>query len=419
VLNVLVSTPKCQITPTSDKRGKHPAINKFKKETLVMDHIESFNPTISHYRREHAPNIRYLPSDVTITFMHQHFIEKFPELDRNYTSYEYYRCKVKEKNISFAQLGHEECELCESFNIHEHKSQILPECDVCTIYTTHINKTKKARHLYKKQADMGFDETNIYLSIDLQKVIMLPRVDSFKKVIFTKRIVAYHESFVPLGKKSKLFPFACIWHEGINARNKEDLISTFYAFLLSNRDANTVTIWLDNCSSQNKNWCLFSFLIYIVNSEKICANEINLNYFEPGHTFMSADHFHHQVELSLKHQKKTYDFDDFAIAIGNANKSKVVVKKMEHSDFFLWKDYKAQQKLTKSTNRILLKDVVSVQVKRWKFILYTKSDYDEEYSELDFLRKNVMKINGMPHPISLTKPRGILQEKRDRILQNL
>jgi len=40
-----------------------------------MDHIESFNPTISHYHREHAPNIRYLPTDVTITFMHQHFIE--------------------------------------------------------------------------------------------------------------------------------------------------------------------------------------------------------------------------------------------------------------------------------------------------------------------------------------------------------
>ncbi|KAL4148233.1 hypothetical protein QTP88_002514 [Uroleucon formosanum] len=259
-----------------------------------MDHIESFNPTISHYRREHAPNVRYLPSDVTISLMHQHFIEKFPESDRNYISYEYYRCKVKEKNISFAQLGHEECELCESFNFHEHKSKILPECDVCTIYTTHINKTKKARDLYKKQANTEFDEKNIFLSVDLQK-----------------------------------------------------------------------------------------------------------------------------VELSLKHQKKTYDFDDFAIAVGNANKSKVVVKKMEHSDFFLWKDYKAQQKLTKSTNRILLKDVVSVQVKRGKFILYIKRNYDEEYSEFNFLKKSVMKINGMPHPISLTKPRGILQEKRDSILQNL
>jgi len=66
-----------------------------------------------------------------------------------------------------------------------------------------------------------------------------------------KQIVACHESFVTLGKKSKLFPFACIWHEGVNGRNKEDLISTFYAFLLSNRDANTMTIKLDNSDKTN------------------------------------------------------------------------------------------------------------------------------------------------------------------------
>lgn len=88
---------------------------------------------------------------------------------------------------------------------------------------------------------------------------------------------------------------------------------------------------------------------------------------------------------------------------------------MDYPDFFAWKDYKAQQKLTKSTNRILLKDIVSVQVKRGKFILYIKSNFEEDFSQLDFLRKNVMKINGMPHPTSLLKPRGILKEKRDSI----
>jgi hypothetical protein len=83
VHNVVGSTPKGQIILTFDKRSKHSAINKFKYETLVIDHNESFNPTILHYRREHAPNIRYLPSDVTITFMHQHFKEKFSESDLN------------------------------------------------------------------------------------------------------------------------------------------------------------------------------------------------------------------------------------------------------------------------------------------------------------------------------------------------
>jgi len=42
---------------------------------------------------------------------------------------------------------------------------------------------------------------------------------------------------------------------------------------------------------------------------------------------MSADSFHHQVELSLKHQKKTYDFEDFANAVRAVNKGNVQFKK--------------------------------------------------------------------------------------------
>jgi len=112
------------------------------------------------------------------------------------------------------------------------------------------------------------------------------------------------------------------------------LVSTFYSFFLHYRDTEKLTIWLDNYSSQNKNWCLLSFLVYIVNSDDICVQEIILNYFQAGHTFMSADSFHHQVELSLKRQKKTYDFEDFAKAVGAANKGNVNLKKMIYSDFF-------------------------------------------------------------------------------------
>lgn len=114
-----------------------------------------------------------------------------------------------------------------------------------------------------------------------------------------------------------------IQHEGISLRKKKELVSTFFSFFLHFCDAQKLTIWLDNCSSQNKNWCLLSFLIYTVNSSDICGQEIIYNYFEAGRTFMSADSFHHQVELSLKHQKKTYDFEDFTNAVGTANKGNV------------------------------------------------------------------------------------------------
>lgn len=41
---------------------------------------------------------------------------------------------------------------------------------------------------------------------------------------------------------------------------------------------------------------------------------------------MLADSFPHQVELSIKHQKKTYNFKDFATAtatVGEVNKENI------------------------------------------------------------------------------------------------
>lgn len=100
---------------------------------------------------------------------------------------------------------------------------------------------------------------------------MLPRCDMFKEVIFVPRIIAFNESIVPIGKKQKKNPTAVVLHEVLSGRSKEDIISAFYAFLLDNRDAEHIVLWLDNCSAQNKNWSLFSFCVYIVNTEEVAS----------------------------------------------------------------------------------------------------------------------------------------------------
>lgn len=64
---------------------------------------------------------------------------------------------------------------------------------------------------------------------------MLPRCDMFKEIIFTPRIIAFNESFVPVGKKPDK-PVAAIWREGVSGRSKEDIISAFYAFFKLRRD---------------------------------------------------------------------------------------------------------------------------------------------------------------------------------------
>ena len=408
---------KCEIAPPADKRGKQSS--KFKISTKTIEaHIETFNPIISHYRREHAPNRRYLPSDLSIDAMYRHFLETHTN---EKCSYEIYRKVVKSKNISFTKLGHEECELCEGFQLHNalHNSTNLDEnCEVCQKWKNHIKRANKSRELYRKDCDAVYEPNTVRVSADLEKVIMLPRIDMFKRVVFTQRIVVYNESFVPLGTLRKNKPFAVLWHEGITGRSKEAIISTFNSFLLYNRDAEHFVFWLDNCSSQNKNWAFFSFLIYIINSKNITARDITINYFEPGHTFMSADSFHHQVELSLKKKKKVYDFHDFTKAVETCNLNRVIVKEMMVADFFYWKDYSSQSKFKKNQPRVYLSQVVRVIVERGSNMLKVKTDDAEELKEIDFLQIKALKT-GIKEPAVMEKPCGIPRSKKENILKNL
>lgn len=132
----LNNTKKGDIGSPSDQRGKQPSKNKGPHEEIIQ-HIETFHPTDSHYRREHAPNVRYLPSDVNVVLMHGDFIKKHPEF-KGRVSYDLYRRIVSEQQISFALLGHEECEKCEEFKLHGHKKDGLEAtCDVCKVWETH------------------------------------------------------------------------------------------------------------------------------------------------------------------------------------------------------------------------------------------------------------------------------------------
>lgn len=169
---------------------------------------------------------------------------------------------------------------------------------------------------------------------------MLPWLEMFKSAIFTNRLTVYNESFVPVGKKINSKPFAALWHEALFKRNKEELISTFYQFFIRKRDFLKISLWLDNCPAQNNNWALCSFLIYIVNSDEICAKGINMKYFVPGHTFMAADSFHHREEVSMKKKwaHKLYDFSVFVQAVKSAaHKTEVLPMELHH--FYILEEF--------------------------------------------------------------------------------
>ncbi|KAG5867513.1 hypothetical protein JTB14_036576 [Gonioctena quinquepunctata] len=138
---------------------------------------------------------------------------------------------------------------------------------------------------------------------------------------------------------------------------------------------------------------------------------------------MSADSFHHQVELSLKRQGKTYDFDDFVQAVGTSRKSKIDVKSMTHKDFYLWKDFKSQTKLNKDLNHPRLSNIVQIKASRGNYIVQYKTSLteDEDFKNLDFLCKKAMKKSGpLLAPVtSCAKPCGFSQSKKTKLLKAL
>lgn len=78
VKSALTNGEPITMQPNPDGRGKATDAGKIVRHDLIKKHIESFNPNVSHYRREHAPNRRYLPDTLTISEMHKDLVETNP-----------------------------------------------------------------------------------------------------------------------------------------------------------------------------------------------------------------------------------------------------------------------------------------------------------------------------------------------------
>ena len=117
---------------------------------------------------------------------------------------------------------------------------------------------------------MEKNEDELYLSFDIRKVILLPRLHRFKLNLFTKRLVALNQTLAPLNKEEIRLKkvLGVLWHEGISGRKDKNVASACIKALehTTFRECSSIVIWLDNCSGQNKCWTLHTALIHFVNS---------------------------------------------------------------------------------------------------------------------------------------------------------
>ena len=300
-----------------------------------------------------------------------------------------------------------------SKTIQKSRKQSFADCDDCSQFEKHFSMAVAGRKEYEKDKRRKWDAGELVVSVDLQKVIMLPRLPG-KTFIFCKRIVVFNETFAPVGGGSKKRkPIGVLWHEATSGRTATEVASTFLQFIRYHRDIKIFVLWADNCSAQNKNWWLYTMFVNEVNCEHSAAECIVVKYFEVGHTFMSADSFHHLVEQGMRKKKNVEDFQDFCDIVDKSGQALV----MKYDDFYLVPRGVSQGKY--ASGKPLMDDIQVCKFEKGSQNMFWKTRYDQkDYMEAVFLQKKVAKALGNDYA-KIGVPRGVYPPKKENIVNVL
>ncbi|KAF0712147.1 Uncharacterized protein FWK35_00029107 [Aphis craccivora] len=172
---------------------------------------------------------------------------------------------------------------------------------------------------------------------------------------------------------------------------EQELGSTRYFSM----DLQKFVFWADNCTAQNKNWTLYSALVTAVNQIN-GPNVIIIKYLTKGHTHMSADGIHGNIESKMRKKGKIYVFDDLTDTVAESRMKQI------DDPLFNFK----------------LINVVLVRFVKESNCLEYKNDFDDNLIKLDFLTKSTLRnINCLPNHED--SQRGINSSKKKDIIKTL
>ncbi|CAH1637517.1 unnamed protein product [Spodoptera littoralis] len=290
----------------------------------------------------------------------------------------------------------------------------MPE-EIKTKYENHKSKADSALQRYRLDGTNKNSNRVKYISMDLQKVIILPEMPDIKDAFFMSRLVTFNLTFAPIEKKSSDFATCVLWHEAQSGRDASDIVNAIYAFLQANRDMEHLYIWTDNCTAQNKNWTLYTAMITIVNNSSNDLKSVTISYLTKGHTHMSADAVHGNIELKMKRQKNIYDFQDFKDTVMQSRKN---IKVIEITCRYDWPKKKRAVRHNDPLKDFNLNSVVQVEFIAGSRNLFYKTRFDEPSREVDFLIKK-FDCTVLPKTIVTHYQRGIKQNKKEEIINKL
>ncbi|CAH1711854.1 unnamed protein product [Aphis gossypii] len=401
------------MSSVTENRGQQ-NIKKCIAKDIVVDHIKLYKPSVSHYRRLNAPNIMYLPFGLTVKAMYDDFCLQH----KNYCSQEFYRQIIKDLNISLRNPTIDKCEDCSTYlNIIENSTDENEIRVNNTLLENHKAKALAASSKYKEDSKLSIESTSIY-SMDLQKVILIPNMPDTKSSFFTSRLVVFNETFAQL--KPNALCHCVLWHEAIAGRKAENVTDSILALISNQRDVQDFIFWADNCTGQNKNWTLYTALVCNLNSTNSLfqnTKSVTMKYLTKGHTHMTADGVHGNIEKKFKQIRNIYDFEDLKNCISQSRQNLNI---LELKDFYEWQNKKRTTNVkTDTLYGFKMNSVVMAKFSRGSTCMEYWTDFNGEPKTLNFLQKKFLKDIKTYAPKKITQLRGINLNKKKGIVDKL
>ncbi|KAJ8969696.1 hypothetical protein NQ314_001637 [Rhamnusium bicolor] len=252
---------------TPNKRGKHTPSNKISEAVRngVRSHISKFPTYESHYSRK--KNQKEVLGDANVP--NKNIAKKW--LYSEIFNYEY--------NYSFKTPDSDTCDICDKYKIQLQESSIEERTTPQEDYERHLTDDKKV------------------LMIDPQKCLPTPELHNSQSFYFLK----FWTYNLTIHDSTAQKYFCMMWDESVAGRGGNEVASCLLKFVSSYVPETTeqLTIWSDNCPSQNRNVQMimcYEWIFKLKQSLKVIIHK----YLSREHTHLEVDGDHSVIERERK-----------------------------------------------------------------------------------------------------------------------
>lgn len=327
----LIKRKKMGDTVYVEKRGKFEKPKKFTDEhrTLIVNQINKIPRCESHYSRAKSSR-EYVSPELNV---HRLYKALQTENPNTLVTYKFYTKVFKEEfpKLSFRPPRSDTCRVCDELACKIKASKKTSELMASkAALEIHHRKAERAFALLKQNAaDSQLPGSNqSTICIDLQQVLFVPTL--VHSDMFYKRQLSCYNFCVHTCDTDKAI--MCMWHEGVAQRGSNEIISCLLQVFNTNHFKDSLVVWSDNCSGQNKNRVMIFFFMYLVAIGLFI--KIEHKFLLSGHSFLPCDRDFALIEKRKKCCKAFVPSELKDIVLSSTHNKKFEVIEMMKNKFF-------------------------------------------------------------------------------------